>query len=145
MPQAEIDLSPVDDDPFFNDAKDEYIIGVAPVDVRFKSELLFSDLKLSNDDILRDFGGNGEIDYTNQASFQHTFADSKLHTISYQLPKLPGTAQITGTNTIAHKDIWFSFDLRAIESELAKCRIDKENTRDNRWKFTPRFDENIQV
>lgn len=81
-------IDSIDDEPFFNDAKDEYIIGVAPVDVRFKSELLFSDLNLENDDVLWDFGANDQIDYTNQASFQHTFDTSRLHQVAFRLPAL---------------------------------------------------------
>lgn len=145
IPQAAIEIDSIDDDAFFNDNLDEYVVWVAPVDVRFKSELLFSDLKLATDDVLWDFWGEGQIDYTNQASFQHTFDQSKLHNVSFRLPTLPWSTQVTWSKAIEHKDVRYSFDLRVIESELAQCTLSKENTRDNRWKFTPSFDEDIQV
>ncbi len=145
IPQAAIEIDAIDDTSFFNDDKDEFIIWVAPVDVRFKSELLFSDLNLANDDILWDFWSNGEIDYTNQASFQHTFDDSKLQNIAFRLPALKWSTPITWSKSIDHNDVRYTFDVRVIESELAKCILSKENVRDNRWKFTPSFDEDIQV
>jgi len=102
--------------------------------VRFKSELLFSDLGLSDDNILWDFDADGTIDFTNQASFQTSFDTSRLHKIAFQLPDLPGWG-----------DTRYQFELRVIESELASCTLDKENTRDSRWKISPRFDEDLQI
>ena len=133
-PEAAIEIEPLDDEWTYNDKKDEYIIGTAPVSVRFKSELLFSDLGLSDDNILWDFDADGKVDFTNQASFQTSFDTSRLHKIAFQLPDLPGWG-----------DTRYQFELRVIESELASCTLDKENTRDSRWKISPRFDEDLQI
>lgn len=35
--------------------------------------------------------------------------------------------------------------MRLLESELADCELTKENTRDNRWKITPVFDEDLDI
>ncbi len=135
-PQSLIEVDPLDwDEITLNDDKDEAIIGTAPAAVRFKSTLLFSDMKLDNEKILWDFDADGKVDFTDQASFQTSLDDSKLHKIAYQLPELPGE----------RKDTWFMFDLRVIESDLAWCTLLKENVRDNRWRITPDFDEILQI
>lgn len=135
-PQSVIEIDPLDSDGItLNDDKDEAIIGTAPAAVRFKSTLLFSDLKLDNEKILWDFDADGKVDFTDQASFQTSLDDSKLHKIAYQLPELPGEWSNTR----------FLFDLRVIESDLAWCELLKENVRDNRWRITPDFDEILQI
>ncbi len=134
-PQAAIDVTPLNDTWTYNDDKDEFIIWIAPAQIRFKSELLFTDLGLDNDNIERDFDADDEIDYTDQATFQRTLNDSKLHKIAYRLPQLPWEWSST----------WFLFDLRVIESELAWCFLNKENIRENRRKITPSFDEDLNV
>ncbi len=133
-PEAAIQIEPLDQEWTYNDKKDEYIIGTAPVPVRFRSERLFSDLGLDDDNILWDFDADGKVDFTNQASFQTSFDESRLHKVAFQLPDLPGRG-----------DTRYQFELRVVESELASCTLDKENTRDNRWKLTPRFDEDLQI
>ena len=133
-PQAVIDIESLDDEPRLNDAKDEWIIGTAPVNTRFKSQLIFSDLKLPEEEILWDFDGNGTVDLENNTQFQRTFTDSKLHTINYQLPGLP-----------VWDDTWFEFDLRVVESDLAVCTLEYEELEWNTYSIKPRFDEQITV
>ena len=85
-PQAVIEIESLDDQARYNDAKNERIVGTAPVNTRFMSQLIFSDLKLPDEEIYRDFDNDGNIDLENNTQFQRAFTESKLHTINYQLP-----------------------------------------------------------
>ncbi len=80
--------------------------------------------------------GDGVADLENNSAFDHTFADSKLHTINYKLPGLPsgrGSKRLT-------------FDLRVVESELARCDLQVKNIdNDRRYSFKAVFDEPIKV
>lgn len=134
--QAEIQLAPTDGEAGLNDSMTEYVIGVAPVTVEYKAQKLFTDLGLPDDEILWDLDGDKVTDLENNAAFDYTYADSKLHTIYYQLPGLPGER--------ANK--WLSFDLRVIESELARCDLQITSMDNNRrFEFKPVFDEAINV
>jgi hypothetical protein len=111
------------------------IIGVAPISASFKAQLLFSDLGLKNDRILWDMNNDGEADLTNNANFIYPFGSSRLHTITYNLPELQG-----------YEDTWFLFDLRVLESELARCELDVDSIdNDKRFRFTPKFDELVDA
>lgn len=133
--KAAIEILPTEWDTSLNDDRDELIIGVAPVTVDIKAQLLFTDLWLSEDRILWDLNGDGGVDLENNAAFEYPFGDSKLHTISYQLPNYPRYANTR-----------FTFDVRVVESELARCTLDVETVdNDRRYRFTPKFDEQIQV
>lgn len=133
--QAAIQLTPNDDTPYRNDRKTEYIIGVAPVSVDFRAQLLFTDLGLADDTIIWDFDNDGIADLIDNAAFTYPFDESKLHTISYQLPGLQ-----------QYGDTWFTFDLRVVESELAQCTLDVQSLDNNkRYKFAPQFDEIVDV
>jgi len=70
---AEIKLEPIDDTAHLNDRLNEYIIGTAPVSVKFRGQLLFSDLGLNNDHIVRDMNGDGQIDLEDNAAFEYPF------------------------------------------------------------------------
>lgn len=105
-------MKPNEDEAYLNDQKDEYIVGVAPVSVDFRAQLLFTDLGLKNDSIVWDLDGDKQADLENNAAFTYPYGDSKLHSVSYQLPDLQG-----------YEDVWFSFDLRVVESELARCTL----------------------
>jgi hypothetical protein len=133
--QAAIQLDAIEDEPRLNDQGTELIIGVAPVTVQFRGQLLFTDLGLSDDDIIWDLESDGNADLENNASFDHPFNQSRLHRISYQLPGLPNT----------YNDTWFAFDLRVVESELAKCQIQTEEVEDKRYRMTPQFDELVNI
>jgi len=85
---AEIELKPLDDALRFNDRKDEQIIGTAPVIMDFRSQLLFSDLRLERTRVQWDLDGDRQIDVEDSASFQFQYRDPKLYTINYRLPDL---------------------------------------------------------
>ncbi|MBP7847760.1 hypothetical protein KA013_00870 [Patescibacteria group bacterium] len=134
--EAEIQFRPTDGEPYLNDKKTEYVVGVAPVTVEYKAQLLFTDLGLQDDNIRWDLDGDKAVDMENNAAFDYTYADSKLHTINYQLPGLPS----------GWGDKWLSFDLRVVESELARCDLQVTSVdNDRRYSFKPIFDEAINV
>jgi len=100
-----------------------------------KAQLLFSDLGLKNDKISWDMDNDGQADLVDNANFIYPFGDSKLHTITYNLPELRG-----------FEDTWFLFDLRVLESELARCELSVESIdNDKRFRFTPKFDELVDA
>ena len=134
VPNAVIEVDSLDDEPRFNDALDEWILGTAPVNTRFRSQLLFSDLKLPDEQISWDFDNDGNVDLEDNTQFQRTFADSKLHTIAYQLPGIPKRGKTR-----------YVFDLRVVESDLAVCTLEYENIQDNTYGIKPRFDEQLTV
>lgn len=134
QPQAAIDLTPSDGEPALNDKKTEYIIGVAPVSVDVRAQTLFSELELPEDKIAWDFDGDEVADIIDNASFTYPFDQSKLHTIAYQLPGHPD-----------YNETWFTFDLRVIESELAQCGIEVTSLENERYRFSPQFDELVDV
>ena len=135
-PQAVVDIEAIDDTSYLNDKKTEYIIGIAPVNVRFRGQKLFTDLGLSNDSIERDLDGDKRIDTKDNATFEYPYTDSQLHTISYRLPELSGWGST-----------WFTFDLRVVESELARCSlaITEMDAQQRTYRFTPKFDELVQA
>lgn len=132
---AAIGVSTLDDKPTLNDKKTEYILGVAPVTAQLRAQLLFTDLSLDKDTIIWDTDGDGAADVTNNASFDLPLTSSKLHTINYQLPGLP----------TKFKDTWLSFDLRVLESPLAKCDLKIEPIEWKKYSFKPQFDELVSV
>lgn len=134
--QAEIELEALDDTSSLNDTLTEYIIGIAPVTVRFRGQKLFTDLGLSDDRIEWDLDEDNNVDLVDNATFEHLYSSSKLHEVAYRLPDYPGFS-----------DTWFVYDLRVVESELASCDIDIEETDPQRRKytFTPKFDELVQA
>ena len=133
---AEIKLEALDDTSYLNDKQTEYIIGIAPVTVRFRGQNLFTDLGLNEDRVLRDMDDDGAHDLQDNATFEYPYSDSKLHTVSYQLP---GMGKRAGT--------WFTFDLRVVESELARCEIDIQevDALRRKYRFTPKFDELVNA
>lgn len=133
---AEIQFRPTDGEAALNDKKTEYVVGVAPVTVEYKGQLLFTDLGLKDDKILRDLDGDKTVDLENNAAFDYTYSDSKLHTINYQLPGLPS----------GWGSKWLSFDLRVVESELARCDLQITSVDNNRrYEIKAVFDESITV
>lgn len=128
---AEISISTLDDKPTLNDKKTEYILGVAPVTAQMRAQRLFTDLSLDTDKIIWDTDGDGVADVTNNASFDLPLTTSKLHSINYQLPGLP----------TKFKDTWLTFDLRVLESTLAKCDIKIEEVEGKKYRFKAQFDE----
>lgn len=133
---AGIELEALDDTSYLNDNKTEYIIGIAPVTVKFVANKLFTDLGLSQDAIEWDMDNDGKVDLKDNANFQYPFGDSKQHVISYRLPQLSRWS-----------DVWFTFDLRVIESDLASCTLDivEKDVLRRRYSITPKFDELVDV
>lgn len=132
---AQITIEPEENQSYLNDKLNELIIGVAPISASFKAQLLFSDLGLKNDSIVWDMDGDEQPDLINNANFIYPFGNSKLHTITYNLPELKG-----------FEDIRFLFDLRVLESELARCELQVDNVdNDKRFRFTPKFDELVDA
>lgn len=132
---AEIKLEPVDDTARLNDKLNEYIIGTSPVSVKFRGQLLFTDLWLQDDHIEWDFDADGQPDIVDNTAFEYPFGYSRLYPIFYRLPGVPNYA-----NT------WFTFDLRVLESELALCTLDIESVdNERRYRRTAQFDEPINV
>jgi hypothetical protein len=109
---AAIELKPLDDAIRFNDRRDEQIIGTAPVIMDFRSQFLFSDLRLERTRVQWDLDGDRQIDLEDTASFQFQYRDPKLYTIYYRLPDL---ASWGGT--------WFSFNARVLQSDLPMCSM----------------------
>ncbi len=132
---AEISLSTLDDKPVLNDKKTEYILGVAPVTAQVRAQRLFTDLSLDTDTIVWDTDGDGAPDVNNNASFDLPLTTSKLHTINYKLPGLP----------TKFKDTWLTFDLRVLESTLAKCDLQIEEIEGKKYRFKAQFDELVTV
>ncbi len=134
--EAEIQFKPTDGEPYLNDKKTELVIGVNPVTVEYKAQLLFTDLGLQDDKILWDLDGDKTVDLEDNSAFSFTYNDSKLQTINYQLPGLPSGR---GSKRL-------SFDLRVVESELARCDLQVTSV-DNDRKYTlkPVFDEAINA
>ncbi len=132
---GEIRLVPEEDEPYLNDKLNEVIMWVAPVLVDVKAQLLFSDLGLKNDRIIWDMDWDKQADIENNSNFIYPFGQSKLHTISYRLPELQW-----------FEDTWFAFDVRIVESDLAQCTLKSESIDwDKKYKFTPQFDELVDV
>ena len=128
-------MEPVDDVPKLNDKLTEYIIGTSPVTVKFRGQLLFTDLGLDDDRIEWDFDADGQPDITDNTAFEYPFGYSKLYPIYY---RLPGIGKYAST--------WFNFDLRVLESELAQCTLQVEPVdNDKKYKRTAKFDELINV
>lgn len=133
---AEIKMEPIDDTAKLNDKKNEYIIWTSPVTVKFRGQLLFTDLGLEDDRIEWDFDGDGQADIIDNTAFEYPFGYSKLYPIYYRLPWLGGKYETT----------WFAFDLRVLESELAQCTLQVEPVdNDKKRKRTAKFDELINV
>lgn len=132
---AEISISTLDDKPTLNDKKTEYILGVAPVTAQLRAQRLFTDLSLDTDTIVWDTDGDGVADVNDNASFDLPLTTSKLHTINYKLPGLP----------TKFKDVWLTFDLRVLESTLAKCAITIEEIEGKKYRFKPQFDELVTI
>jgi len=104
--------------------------------IEYKAQLLFTDLGLQDDNIRWDLDGDKAIDLENNAAFDYTYADSKLHTINYLLPGLPS----------GWGEKRLSFDLRVVESELARCELQVNSVdNDRKYSFKPVFDEAINV
>jgi len=135
-PQAVVNLEVIEDESYFNDNKTEYIIGIAPVTMRVRGQKLFTDLDLENDRIVWDFDDDGRVDIEDNTAFEYAYTESRLHTVSYQLPELSNWS-----------DTRFTFDLRVVESELARCELQLEeiDPRNNTWRVTPTFDESIRA
>lgn len=132
---AEIKMEPVDDEAKLNDKLNEYIIWTSPVTVKFRGQLLFTDLQLDDDRIEWDFDADGQPDITDNTAFEFPFGYSKLYPIYY---RLPGIGKYAST--------WFTFDLRVLESELAQCTLQVEPVdNDKKYKRTAKFDELINV
>lgn len=133
---AEIELEPLDDTAYLNDDKTEYIIWVAPVTVKYRAQKLFTDLKLPNDHIQWDLDADGTPDLEDNAAFEHLYSNSQLHPVYYRLPDLPDWG-----------DVWYAFDLRVIESELAQCDIQVRavDVQKRKYSFTPQLDEMLDI
>ncbi len=132
---SEIQLIPEWWDWELNDTKDEFIVWVAPMLVNIRAPLLFSDLWLRNNSIEWDLNDDNQVDITNNANFLYPFSAPKLHTINYRLPEHP-----------YYSDVWFSFDMRVIESWLPQCTLLTESIDwERRYRFTPRFSQIADV
>lgn len=132
---AEIKMEPIDDTAKLNDKLNEYIIGTSPVAVKFRGQLLFTDLGLNNDTIEWDFDNDGKVDIKDNSAFEYPFGHSQLYPIYYRLPDVVG-----------FEDTWFNFDLRVLESELAQCKLTiTPLDNDKKYKREPKFDELINV
>jgi PKD repeat protein len=132
---AEIRMEPIDDTASLNDKLTEYIIGTSPVTVRFRGQLLFTDLGLTDDRIEWDFDADGQPDIIDNTAFEYPFGYSKLYPIYY---RLPGVGKYANT--------WLNFDLRVLESELAQCDLEIEAIdNDKQYKRTAKFNEMINV
>lgn len=133
---AEITLRPLEDTVRLNDRRDEQIIGTAPVIMDFRSQLLFSDLRLNRTRVQWDLNGNRQIDLEDTASFQFSYREPQLYTVNYRLPDLPQR----GTT-------WFSFDMRVLQSELPVCTMaatQVEGT-ERSYRFRPWFAQQTAV
>jgi hypothetical protein len=133
---AEIELKPLDDALRFNDRKDEQIIGTAPVIMDFRSQLLFSDLRLERTRVQWDLDGDRQIDVEDSASFQFQYRDPKLYTINYRLPDL-----------WPRGNTWFTFNSRVLQSDLPVCTMVVEQVEwaDRVYRFRPWFSQQISV
>ncbi|USN54345.1 MAG: hypothetical protein H6765_07380 [Candidatus Peribacteria bacterium] len=90
---------------------------------------------MGEDRIEWDLDGDGQTDLQDNASFSYTFDDPRLHTVNYRLPSLASKFANT----------WFTFDMRVVESELARCDIKVEEISDRTYRFTPQFDEQVSI
>ena len=134
--EAQIELTPDGGEITRNDAWTELVAWVAPILMNIQAQRLFTDLWLPNDRIIWDFDDTLTGDFEDNATFFRPFGDSKLHTVNYRLPELPG-----------FEDTWFTFDIRVLESSLPQCTLSSKpaENNDKRFTFTPQFSELADV
>lgn len=108
-----------------NDKQTELLAWDSPARIVFDAKELFTDLGLTENNIIWNFNWkDDDVQKENKSFFSHTFVEWKLHRIYY---RLPGSA---------FPLYYYSFPVRTLQSDVPVCIINTSRNNDGSYTFT---------
>lgn|GEM_PF-923920 len=108
-----------------NSGNSEIIVGDSPVRVQIDAKNIFSELGITDNNIVRDMETDGTPDKENKVTFGYNYLDPQLYTVSY---RFPNAGDNFGT-------LWYHFYLRVNQSDTPRCSVVVKND-GNTYNFT---------
>src|SRR5690606_3349091 len=108
-----------------NSGNSELIVGDAPIRVQVDAKNIFSELGITDNNIIWDMESDGTADKENKVTFGHNYYDPQLYTVSY---RFPNAGDNLGT-------LWYQMYLRVNQSDTPRCSVVAQNN-NNTYTFS---------